>query len=128
MRPIMTRTFNTSFIATVALAMTLPTGAFAHAMLESATPAVGSTVSASPTEIRIQLSEPVDPAASGISVSSAAGATVAAGRAFTEGGDKRVLVVKIGQRLPPGAYKVRWHAASTDAHKSQGSFGFEVRP
>ena len=38
------------------------------------------------------------------------------------------VVVKIGQRLAPGAYKVRWHAASTDAHKSQGSFGFEVRP
>jgi methionine-rich copper-binding protein CopC len=123
----MTRKFNTSFIAAIAAALTASTGAFAHATLERATPGVGSTV-ASPSEIRLQLSEPVDPTASGISVSSAAGATIATGKAIAEGGDKKVLVVKIGQRLAPGSYKVRWHAASTDAHKSQGSFGFEVRP
>jgi methionine-rich copper-binding protein CopC len=126
MRPIMTRRLKTPLIAAIAVALTASTGAFAHATLERATPAVGSTV-ASPSEIRIQLSEPVDPAASGISITSAAGATIATGKALAEG-DKKVLVVRIGQRLAPGAYKVRWHAASTDAHKSQGSFGFEVRP
>jgi len=124
----MTRKMNIRFLVHLAFALTLSSGAMAHATLERATPAVGSVVATSPSEIRIQLSEPVDPAASSISVSAESGAAVATGGVSSAPGDKRTLVVRIGQRLAPGAYKVRWRAVSLDAHKSQGGFGFQVRP
>jgi copper resistance protein C len=30
--------------------------------------------------------------------------------------------------LPAGQYNVRWRVISVDTHKTEGSFGFEVRP
>ena len=30
--------------------------------------------------------------------------------------------------LPPGRYKVLWHALSVDTHTTEGSFTFEVVP
>jgi methionine-rich copper-binding protein CopC len=30
--------------------------------------------------------------------------------------------------LAPGQYNVRWRVLSVDTHKTEGSFGFEVRP
>ena len=124
----MTCKLHTQTIVTFVLALTLSTGAFAHATLERSTPSVGSTVSASPTEIRVQFSEPVDLASSSVSVSAESGAAVATGGVSADSGDRRTLVVRLAQRLAPGAYKVRWRAVSPDAHKSQGSFVFQVRP
>jgi methionine-rich copper-binding protein CopC len=28
--------------------------------------------------------------------------------------------------LPPGSYKVQWHALSVDTHTTQGAFSFRV--
>jgi hypothetical protein len=30
--------------------------------------------------------------------------------------------------LPAGSYKVFWKVLSVDAHRTEGSFGFEVKP
>ena len=66
----MTRMF-VKFTTAVALACA-STAAFAHAQLEKATPAVGGTV-ASPSEIRLEFSEGVEPKFSKISVTGPAG-------------------------------------------------------
>ena len=73
------------------------TSAFAHAQLEKATPAVGSTVSP-PSEIRLEFSEGVEPKFTGVTLTSASGASVPVGPAKTETGNAAVLIVPIGSR------------------------------
>jgi copper resistance protein C len=35
--------------------------------------------------------------------------------------------MRIGLKaLPPGTYKVNWHALSVDTHKTDGTFSFQV--
>ena len=112
------------FLIAGALALISP-AAFAHAMLESASPPVGGTVAA-PSEIRITFSEGIEPKFSGVALSGPGGA-VPVGHASTAPGDAKVLVVKIGKTLAAGTYTVKWHAVSVDTHHTQGDFDFTVK-
>jgi methionine-rich copper-binding protein CopC len=100
--------------------------ALAHAQLEKATPAVGGTV-ASPSEIRLEFSEGVEPKFSKISVTGPAGA-VPLGAAKTDPGNPAVLIAPISKTLAAGVYKVHWQAVSVDTHHTQGTFEFTVKP
>ena len=97
-------------------------GAFAHAMLDHASPAVGSTVSPAPKSVTLNFTEKLEPAFSTAEVHNAQGASVAAGKASVSGTQMRVPL----KALPPGTYKVIWHALSVDTHRTQGDFGFTV--
>ena len=112
--------------AALAFAFVAP-AAFAHAQLEKATPAVGSTV-APPAEIRLKFSEGVEPRFSGVALSAEGGAAVPLGAPSVDPADNSVLIVKVGKTLAPGVYTVTWHAVSVDTHKTQGSFDFTVKP
>jgi copper resistance protein C len=120
----MTRMF-VKFAAAAALACA-STAALAHAQLEKAIPAVGATV-ASPSEIRLEFSEGVEPKFSKISVTGPGGA-VPLGAARTDSGNPAVLIAPISKPLPAGAYKVHWQAVSVDTHHTQGTFEFTVKP
>lgn len=113
----------------VCLGLLLAFGAgevLAHAFLDRAVPAVGGSVAASPTEVRLFFTEAVVPQFSAIEVTGAGGAPVAAGKPVQDPADKTSLTLPIRQPLPPGAYTVKWHVASVDTHRSQGSFSFSV--
>ncbi len=111
-----------SFVATACVAGVLATGAFAHAMLERASPPVGGSVSGSPGEVRLWFSEALEPRFSGVEVTGPSGRV--GGRGSVSGNQ---LVIGL-PRLVPGTYRVNWHVISVDAHKTEGSFTFEVRP
>jgi copper resistance protein C len=96
--------------------------------LQKAAPAVGGTVSASPTEIRLKFSEGIEPRFSGIALATPAGAAQPLGKANVDPADNSTLIAPIPQPLKPGVYKVTWHAVSVDTHKTQGSFTFTVAP
>ena len=117
---------RTLLLATAVLAAGVST-AFAHAHLTTAAPAPGSTVAAPPTEVAITFDEEVEPKYCTIAVTDAHGARVDAGAAHLVGGDQLHLAVSL-KPVAAGAYKVVWHATSTDAHKTQGSFAFTVAP
>jgi methionine-rich copper-binding protein CopC len=97
----------------------------AHARLDHASPAVGSTVERAPASLSLFFTEPVEAAFSGATVHNAAGQRVDGGRAQIARDNKMQLQVPLKQ-LPPGTYKVDWHVLSTDTHKSKGSFSFTV--
>ena len=97
--------------------------ASAHARLESAVPAIGSTVAA-PDHIALFFSEGVVPGFSGITVTDAAGQGVKTGKLIGKGAELDVTV----SALRAGTYTVRWHAVSVDTHRTQGSFRFTVAP
>ncbi len=97
--------------------------AAAHARLERAVPAVGSTVVA-PDHITLFFSEGVVPNFSGVAVADADGHAVKTGKPSGKGAELDVPV----SGLRAGTYTVRWHAVSVDTHKTQGSFRFTVAP
>lgn len=98
---------------------------YAHASLDHAFPAVGSTVHASPTEVRIWFSESIEPAFSSIVVADASGHRVDRGNADSK--DASELRVGLAP-LPPGTYTVTWRVTSVDAHSTEGNFTFSVAP
>jgi copper resistance protein C len=101
----------------------LTTVAKAHAMLDHASPAVGSSVSGSPGVIRMWFTEALEPRFSGAEVAGPSGNRVGGG-ASVSGNQLSVSV----PHLAPGTYRVQWHVISVDTHKTEGSFTFDVRP
>jgi len=96
-----------------------------HAFLERAEPSVGSTVRTSPGEVRIWLSEKIEPTLSTIQVFDASGKQVNKRDVRPDHSNQTVLHIS----LPPleaGKYKVVWRVVSTDTHVTKGSFTFRV--
>jgi len=100
--------------------------AYAHPEFQSADPAPGTATTTSPTQIRIMFNENVIPKMSGVEVKDQTGKIIATGKAATDPANKKLLVVPIDEQLPPGEYKVEWHAVSDDTHRVKGSFSFSV--
>jgi methionine-rich copper-binding protein CopC len=108
----------------VLFALLAPVAAHAHAMLDHASPAVGSTVGAAPKEVVLSFTEKLEPKFSSINVQNASGASVNAGSARASGTEMRVGL----RALSPGTYKVIWRVLSVDTHRTNGSFTFRVGP
>ena len=114
-------------ISLFALAMlSVASPAFAHAMLERASPLVGSEVSAAPHEITLTFTEGVEPLFSTIELRDAHGTVMATGKPRMEQGNNRRLIVEL-PALGSGSYTVTWHATSVDTHKTEGSYQFTVK-
>ena len=105
----------------------LPIAAFAHARLDHANPAVGSTVTQPPTEISLWFTEALEAKFSTIEVRDAQGRPMQAGPATLARGNTAQLRVPL-KPLPPGTYKVIWRVLSVDTHRTQGDFIFRVGP
>jgi methionine-rich copper-binding protein CopC len=113
------------------LACLTSTAAFAHAHLESQQPAADSEVSA-PKELRLVFSEGVEATFTKVVISLDAPDTpteiIQTRSVETDPNDKKVLIVTPAVPMVPGKYKVEWHAASVDTHKSEGTYRFQVTP
>jgi copper resistance protein C len=114
-------------VVTVIVASLCVNAAHAHPELQSAEPAAGNLVP-SPKQIRIMFNEDVIPQFSGVEVKDQAGKLVATGKATTDPTNKKQLVVPVRETLPPGEYKVEWHAVSDDTHRVKGNYSFSVAP
>lgn len=105
----------------------LPIAALAHAHLDNASPAVGSTVTQSPTEVSLWFTEALEAKFSTIEVRDAQGRPMQAGPATLARDNTAQLRVPL-KTLPPGTYKVIWRVLSVDTHRTQGDFTFRVGP
>lgn len=112
---------------TLAAASLLLSAADAHPRLKAAGPAPGSVVTTSPKAIRIQFSEAVELAFSGIEVKNGKGQVQPVGAPALAAKDKAQLIVPVNGELAPGKYTVSWHAVGDDTHKQEGSFNFELK-
>ena len=101
--------------------------AFAHAFLDHAVPAVGSTVTTAPKEVQIFYTQAIEPAFSAATLSGSDGQTIATGPATIDPQNPMELVLKLPP-LAPGHYKVRWHVVSVDTHRTEGAFSFDIQP
>ena len=101
--------------------------AFAHAMLQTATPSAGSTV-ATAGQIRLSFSEALEPSFSSITLTTKDGQPVAAPKATPDPADAKVLILQPAAPLAPGSYHVAWAVVSVDTHRTQGGFDFTIQP
>lgn len=111
----------------VAVACIAATPAAAHAFLDHAAPAVGSTVHESPRSVRLWFTEKLEPAFSHVRVVDASGKEVDAGDSHVDGADHAILTASL-PALPPGSYRVVWRVVSVDTHVTEGDFTFEIKP
>ena len=98
--------------------------ASAHAELSRAVPAVGSTVSKPPSQVRLTFSEPIQaiplPV---ITVTGPDETHLGVGRVAVVGDTASVALDPL---TSSGTYQVAWRVVSTDGHPSNGTFSFTV--
>lgn len=100
--------------------------AHAHAFLDSAEPAVGSTLPQSPDEVKIWFTRELKTEGSAIKVFDASGVEVDL-KAITVDPKNRFLMSVGVPKLPSGVYKVQWDAVCRgDGHHTASSYTFEV--
>jgi copper resistance protein C len=97
----------------------------AHAFLDHASPAVGSTVPSAPAALTMWFTQQLEPAFTTATVTDKSGNSVDSGAAKVDPKDPTELRVLL-KPLPPGTYTVAWHALSVDTHTTQGHFTFDV--
>ena len=114
-------------VLSAVLALSLFTGAQAHAFLDRASPRVGSVASKPPTEVRLTFTQNLEVTFCRVSVTGPLGFG-GAGAQRPAPGDPKSLVVDLRAPTPPGTYVVRWRVLSVDTHVTEGDFSFQVRP
>ena len=108
------------------VALVAPGTASAHALLQSADPAAGSTVATPPAAVTLTFGEAPDPRLSSVRVRDTGGQDVAAGPAQAVPGRPDQLRVSL-KPLPDGVYSVSWRTVSAvDSHVAAGTFAFGV--
>jgi methionine-rich copper-binding protein CopC len=100
--------------------------AFAHAKLQTSTPANDATVTTAPTEIRLQYNEPVEAAMSSVKLIGPGDAVVATDKVVADLGDDKTLVLPL-PKLVPGAYRAEWVTMGHDGHHTKGAIRFTVK-
>ena len=109
-----------------ALASALVQPVSAHAFLDRAVPAAGSSVRTSPMELKLWFTQRLEPAFSKVRVLDRGGKQVdrGDGKLMPPRGALRVSL----PRLAPGKYRVTWRVLSVDSHVTEGAFTFDVAP
>ncbi len=101
--------------------------ASAHAFLDHAAPAVGSTVHASPPRVELWFTQELEPAFCTVRVLDQEGHRQDGGDAKVDPRDATRLQVPLPP-LAPGRYRVEWRVLSGDTHVTEGDFTFVVAP
>ena len=112
--------------AALVLASALASSAWAHAKLEVAEPKAGSTVAASPKEIRLQFNETLEAPFSKIKLLDAKDAVIEPSAIAVDKDNPKLLVAEM-PALPAGAYRVQWSTMTRDGHKVKGEYAFHVK-
>ncbi|MDD2868419.1 copper resistance protein CopC [Neomegalonema sp.] len=107
-------------------ALSLASPAFAHAHLDSASPAEGAVLTSPPEEILLAFTENLELALSAVTLRDAAGEALEIPAPAHDQGDPRSLRVALPD-LAPGVYRVEWSVTSVDTHGSQGEFSFTLK-
>lgn len=101
-------------------------GAAAHSNLVRAEPPPDSSVSTSPTTLRLWFSEAVEPGFSDVRVLDSARRQVDRGDSHVAPDDPTALMVSL-PALPPGVYTVAWRTLSAvDGHPTSGAYSLAV--
>jgi methionine-rich copper-binding protein CopC len=119
-------TMRSAMLIAAALCL-ISASAEAHAFLVKADPAVGAALHNGPAVIRLEFTEAVELAFSGVEIADGKGTAVALkGPRFGDVAHK-VIVADL-PALTPGPYHLKWHVVSVDTHRTEGDFTFTIKP
>src|SRR5262245_29057491 len=97
-----------------------------HAQLVSAEPPADSTLTASPSRVRLVFSEPIEAKLSRIVIVGPGPDTSRALlKAAADPSDVHAVIATVA-RLASGGYRVQWRVVSTDGHPVSGSYVFAI--
>jgi copper transport protein len=113
-------------LAAVAVALTVPASALAHAQLEGTTPARGAVVKHEPAAVTFRFDEPVEGNFGAVRVYDADGSRVDEGDAFHPNGEGPRLGVHLKPGLPDGSYTATYRVVSADGHIVSSGFVFSI--
>ena len=100
--------------------------AWPHGKLTQSTPAANAMLTAAPKEVRVQFTEPLEGAFSGIQVTDSAGKQLTSDKAVIESGNSTAMHLPL-PALKAGTYRVHWTAVTRDGHRIKGEYGFTVK-
>jgi putative copper export protein/methionine-rich copper-binding protein CopC len=104
-----------------------PPAALASSFVIGSDPVDGSTISASPTQVRIFFNTPISSASTATVYYGIEYQVVNAGRSYVANNNPRELDTPLLPQLPQGSYTVRWTALSaTDGRATNGVIGFNI--
>ncbi|MEU7528086.1 copper resistance CopC family protein [Saccharothrix sp. NPDC042600] len=98
----------------------------AHASVVSTSPTGWDVLAASPTEVSLTFSEPVDLGLAAIRLLGPRGDTITTGAPAHPAGRPEVVAVAVPRALSDGTYTVDWQVTSADTHPIRGGFVFSV--
>ncbi|HZT21644.1 MAG TPA: copper resistance protein CopC [Verrucomicrobiae bacterium] len=104
-----------------------PALVWAHAFLYYSVPKAGAVLTNAPAEIKICFTEDLQPNGSTIQVRNSQGREVDRKDSHRGAKDHALLFVSLPKKLPPGDYKVFWHAVAEDGHETEGHFEFTLQ-
>lgn len=102
--------------------------AWAHAHLKMSMPSDGEMLNSSPSEIRLDFTEGLEPAFSGLTITAQSGQPVDITKPTVSGIEGHELSTSTSTPLSPGSYTVQWHVLSKDGHATSGTYHFRVMP
>lgn len=111
-------------LGALAAALVLPTAAFAHATLESASPDTQSRVAQPPTEVVLRFGEPLTITSRAVLVLAPSGAVVSGQPVLSQ--DRKVVTTSVSGLRRGAGYTVRWRVTGVDGHSPAGVFTFGV--
>ncbi|HZQ05820.1 MAG TPA: protease inhibitor I42 family protein [Anaerolineae bacterium] len=104
--------------------------AFAHAEIDTCTPAINGTVATAPDKLTCTTTEALDPKGSSLSVFDAAGTSVDKGDSAVDlnDADRKTISVSLDtSKMKDGVYTVKWKTLSADdGDDADGSFTFTM--
>jgi len=119
----MRKTSTLWFLCAAALCL-CPILLSAHLKLTRSSPQADAVLESSPAALQLWFSEEPLLLMSAVTLTGPAGAVkLEAPRA---GGD-RSLIVSVGAKLEPGAYRIAWKSAGDDGHTTSGTVDFSVK-
>jgi methionine-rich copper-binding protein CopC len=124
MRLITLRTAVTAIM--LAFLCALPAVSWGHAFPDHSDPKVGSTVTVSPSQVRIWFDSDLEPAFSTIMVHNANNEMVDKRDGRVDPSHPTLLQVSV-PKLPPGIYRVMWNVVARDGHRTMGDFTFTIK-
>ena len=103
-----------------------PAPAAAHSFLRDAEPQLDAVLARGPRRITLWFNEPVEAQFARVAVLNQKGRRARVQPPTPTAGAVG-LAVRLGRRLPPGRYLVRWRVLSADSHVQSGEFTFRVK-
>ncbi len=123
------RPFNLWIVAAAlatAFLCALPNVSLGHAFPDHSDPKVGSTLSSSPSQVRIWFDGDLEPAFSTLMVHNADGKMIDKRDSRVDQTDPKLLQVSVPP-LPSGTYLVIWNVVGRDGHRTNGQYSFTIK-